>query len=470
MVGRGRRLARAGTRTLALALGLATALSLRPGPASAAGGLVEDFRAALAADPTWQAAIAARDAGVEAREQGRAGLLPQLSLSAAQGKASTDRTFLAGNQPTIQRDRYDTYNYSLQFRQPLFRMRAWAAFAQGKAQAAYAEEGLKAARQDLALRVVAAYAEWAAVAGDVDSSRTRVGAQEVLLRSAERNLQGGDATRVDVEVVRGRLAEAQARLVDAEGQLQAAMLNWRQITGRAGLRPGTPAVRSDTGEKLALDPGRLEEWQSLAMASSGQVRALRFALEAAREEARKVRADHYPTLDLFASRTLSESDTDVTINQKFDSTRLSLQLNLPIYAGGAVDSQVRQALANVRRAEGELEAEQQKLRLQIERDWHALVAARAGANAALRVLEAAQLAGHAARLGIPAGNATLADVASAALQEADGRRDLVLANARALATWARLMAATDRLDENSLAQVDALLGSTALAAGGGGVR
>ncbi len=449
----------------ARAIALAFALSLQAAlPAGAfAGGLLDDFRAALAYEPNWQAAIATRDAGVEARAQGLAGLLPQVSFSAQRGRAETDRELASGTGPTQSFDRYDTYNYSLQVRQPLFRMRNWATYAQGKAQEAYAEANLTAARQDLALRVVAAYAEWAASRAEVEAAEARVATEQFVLHAAERTLRGGDTTRVDVETAKGRLAQAQARRTEAQGQLQAAMLGWRQTTGREGPRPTQPTVAADGVARLRLDPSTLADWQAMAVATSGQIRALEHGVDAAREEARKVRADHYPTVDLYASRTRSQSDTDVTINQRYDTTRFGLQLNLPIYAGGAVDSSVRQALANLRRAESELDAAKLKIKLQVERDWHMLDAARASADAALRVIDAAKLAAYAARLGTLAGSATRVDEAIALGQEADARRDLEQSNARALVMWARLMSATDRLDESSLGLLDAALGATALA-------
>lgn len=178
-----------------------------------------------------------------------------------------------------------------------------------------------------------------------------------------------------------------------------------------------------------------------------------------------MRADHYPTLDLYASHTRSQSDTDVTINQRYDTTRFNVQLNVPIYSGGAVQSSARQALANLRRAESELDAAKLKIRLQIERDWHTFESARASAEAALRVVEAAKLAAYAARLGTQAGNATRVDEATALAQQADARRELAQQSARTLVMWSRLMNAVDRLDESALGTADAALGATAIAAG-----
>jgi len=428
-----------------------------------AAGLVDDFRSALANDATWQTAVATRDADVEARAQGLAGLLPQVSFSAAKGYATTEASLASGEGPSATRDHYDTYNYALQIRQPLFRLRNWATYEQGKAQEAYAEARLKAARQELALRVVVAYAQWAAARAELEAAEVQVAASEFQLRALERTLRGGDTTRVEVEAARSPLARAEADRTDAQGHLQAAMLEWRQITGREGGRPTLPVIGADAAERLRLETGSLADWQARALASNSQIRALERSVDTAREEARKMRADHYPTIDLYAARSLSQSDTDVSIGRQYDTTRFGIQMNVPIYAGGSVSSSVRRAEANLRRAESELEAGKQSLKLQVERDWHGFQAARAQAEAAAKVVEASKLAAYAARLGTVAGSATRSEEIAARAQQAGGQRDLITAGARALVMWARLMGAIDGLDEETLASADAWTGATAMA-------
>lgn len=435
---------------LALALALSCAL-----PAHAAG-LVDDLRDALEHDPQWRSAQAVRDAGVEAEAQGRAGLLPQVSLSGNKAKASTDSTILTAQGPRESSSSYDAFNYSVQVRQPLLRPRAWATYGQGKAKAAVAEANLRAARQDLAQRVVMAYAEWGYASASVQAAETQRASLELAASAAERSLQAGDGTRTELETARARLAQAEAQRLEAEGQLKAAILGWRQVTGRDTLRP-VPVIGTGSALRLPLEPAALADWQAAALAANGQIEGLQHALEAAREEVRKNRADHLPTLDAYASRTRSQSDTDVTIGNRYDTTRLGIQLSVPIYAGGAVSSAVREAAANLRRAENDLETARLQVTLQIERDWHTFQAARAQARAAMRAIEAARLAVRAARLGIPAGSATRVDELNAIAQEANARRDLIQADTRALASWARLMAASDRLDEDALQRADAVL-------------
>lgn len=437
------------------ALALLAALALMPAPA-AASSLADALRDALASNPRWQAAQAQRDAGVEAEMQGRAGLLPQASFVASRSQSSTDSVTPGPAGPQSASRDYDAYNYTLQVRQALYRPRAWAAWDQGKAQAASAEATLRAARQELAQRVVLAYAEWGHANATLAAAEAQVSSLELAASSAARVFQAGDGTRVDVETTRARLAQAQAQRIEAEGLVRAALRGWLQVTGRD--RDGNGAlIGNGTATRLPLDLGTLEAWQAEALAASGQIQALQHAVDAAREEVRKARADHKPSLDLFASRTRSQSDTELTIGNRYDTTRLGVQLSVPIYSGGSVDSMVRQALANLRRAENDLEAARLDLTLQVERDWNLLQASREAAQAAAGAVQAAALAVRAARLGIPAGSATRVDELNAISSEATARRDLIQADARALAGWARLMAAAGRLDEQALQRADAAL-------------
>jgi len=450
-------------RRAALAAALAAAL-LAPMSAQSAG-LAEDLRDALANDPRWRSAQAARDAGIEAEVQGRAGLLPQVSFTGSKSKASTDATTQTAQGPQDYSRDYDAFNYALQLRQPLLRPRAWAAYSQGKAQAAYAEANLRAARQDLAQRVVLAYAEWGYANASVQASQSQVASLELSASGARRVFEAGDGTRTDVETARARLAQAQAQRVEAEGQVQSAILGWRQLTGREALRTA-PVIGTGSALRLPLDPATLAGWRDLALASNGQIQGLRHAVDAARDEIRKTRSDHLPTLDLFASRTRSQSDTEQTIGNRYDTTRLGLQLSVPIYAGGSVSSTMRQAAAELRRAESDLDAASQQLALQVERDWHTLQSARETARASMQSIDAAALAARAARLGLAAGSATRIDELDAIAQEAAARRDLIQADARALVAWARLMAATDRLDEEALQRADAVMEAVVVKVGG----
>lgn len=146
---------------------------------------------------------------------------------------------------------------------------------------------------------------------------------------------------------------------------------------------------------------------------------------------------------------------DNTVGTQFRSAAIGVQLNVPIYSGGAVNSQIRQALALLRRAEQDLLATKARIAIEVEREWHNLEAAKSVASAQLAQLQALSLSLHAIKRGQTAGIATRADEDQLGLQILAAERELVFTNARALNAWTRLMAFLGRLSESTLQQLQA---------------
>jgi len=445
---------------------------------SAAGRLKDDFAAAIQFDPEFQSAVAQRDAGVEALEQARAGLRPQVSANVQRSINNTDSRSQTSIGPVDRNfENYPALNASLQIRQALFRPKAWAGLDQGRAQAQYADLLLQGAKQDLGLRLLGIHAEWGSAARTLEIASEIVSIHSQLAEVAKRQFSVGDATRVDVEVAASRVAQAQNQVEEAKLVVENSKLGWIQLTGRSApasdSRRDIPSLagrssdrrmppdetyaplawHEQAAERLPLGTGDLSAYQQVAREQSPVIRAQRAAVEAAAAEVRKVSADHYPVADLFAAATRSSSAMDNTVGTQFRSNQVGIQVSIPLYAGGAVESTIRQASASYRRAQSELQAASNRLTLQIDRDWRTLQAARVDAQTQLRLLQAVTVAMDAAIRGQSAGITTTTDVLQAKIQMLHAQRDLVKANARAIVAWARLMATSGSISEQSLEEL-----------------
>lgn len=446
-----------------------------PGP----GRLSGDLRQALLHDPEYQSAIAERDAGVENLEQARAALLPQVSSNLQRSINDTDSRSQTALGPVERSfNNYPAYSASVQLRQALYRPKSWATLALGRAQAELSELRLLAARQDLAVRLIGIHSEWAAAAVAAASAEESIRVYERLLRNAQRQFSAGDATRTDVEVARARLSQAQSQLAEAGITLGNAQLAWAQITGTttvdlvrlaaaAGVRPEHDTAQGhtalalslaeQTAEDLPLSFPLLTRWQESALENNPQIRAQRSAVQAAREELRRARADQYPAADVYASRSHSKSSLDNTIGTEFRTSQIGVQVSVPIYTSGAISSAIRQSEANVRRAESDLQVAVARVSLQIDRDWRTLEATRAEAAAQRRTIAALRVVMEAATRGLAAGVATRGEEDQAMIQLLNARRSLASANSRALVAWSRLMAAVGALNPETLSDLEGAL-------------
>lgn len=420
-----------------------------------------EFSQASLHDPEYQSAIAQRDGGVESLEQAKAALLPQISSNLQRSQNNTDsrsQTLLGPVDRSF--DNYPAMSASLQLRQGLYRPKSWAGLAQSKAQAEYAEQSLAAARQDLGVRLMSTHAEWSAASTALKASRETIEIQARLAAQVQKQFKAGDATRTDVEVAQARLSQARSQFAEAELAFENAKLAWIQMTGLSGLiglNPQPFSLSARLADHLPLAHANLQRWQEAAREQNPLLRAQRAAISSAKEEVKKAQAEHLPTADLFASRSYSKSAMDNTIGTEYRTAQIGVQVAVPIFAGGAINSIIRQAEANLRRAEHDHLAAINRLNLQIDRDWRSLEAAKVEGTAQRRTIDALQVVIESATRGLSAGIATRQDEDQANLQLLNASRDLGRANARALAAWSRLMASLGALNEANLSEAEAAI-------------
>lgn len=420
-----------------------------------AESLARDFIKGLERDHEYQSAIAQRDAGLEPLEQARAALLPQISASAQRSINDTDSRSQSTIGPVDRSfDNYPSLSASLQIRQALFRPKIWASLSQAKAQAEYAQLNLLGAQQDLALRLLGVHAELAATSVTVASASQSLAIQQRMSEQIRRQFQAGDGTRADVEVMQARQAQAQSQLAEAQLQLENAKVALYQITASA-----TDPIRLTgiAALRLPLMHANFARWLEASLEQNPLIRAQQAAIKIAQEELSKAQSEHMPTADLFAGRSRSKSAMDNTIGTEFRSSQIGVQLSVPIYAGGAVNSLIRQALANLRKAQSDLSASQSRLTVQLDRDWRSFESARTEAQAQARQLQALAVVLESTQRGQKAGIFTRMDEDQAQVQALAAQRDLARANARALVSWGRLMAGLGGLSVSSLEQADQAL-------------
>ena len=139
---------------------------------------------------------------------------------------------------------------------------------------------------------------------------------------------------------------------------------------------------------------------------------------------------------------VSQSGSEnVTATSSSDSTRsLGLQFNLPLYAGGATSSTVRQAVAGRTRAEEALEALRRDLHLRLYREFRGVSEGVNKVQALEQAVASAQQLVKSNRRTFEAGGRTLVDILNAEQQLQTAQRDLAQARYGYLISGVRLRA------------------------------
>ncbi|HJV25093.1 MAG TPA: TolC family outer membrane protein [Aromatoleum sp.] len=414
--------------------------------------LMQVYRDALANDARYASARAQYDAGQEKVVQGRAGLLPAIGAS-----AGTTWNDLDIRRPDLGSHQYNSNNYGVQLTQPLFRWQNWVQYKQGELQTALAEAQLGLARQDLVLRVSQAYFDVLNAQDSLSAvSELRKAASEQL-QLAKASFEVGTVTITDVHEAQSRFDLASAQEIAAQNDLDVRRQALAQIVGKetsplAGLRVGLSLSRPQ--------PDNIVDWAAAAEQGNYTVQAQQLARQIAEREVERSRAGHYPTVDLVATqgRNSVGFTTSTRGAQVTEATTVGLQLNVPLFAGGAISSREREAAALKVKADADLEDARRSSALAARQAYLGVTSG----LAQIKALEAAKVSSTSAleanRLGYEVGVRINIDVLNAQSQLADTLRQLARARYDTLLAQLRLKAAAGTLGEEDIQVINALLG------------
>ena len=415
--------------------------------------LMQVYREAQSNDQQYLAARAAADAGREKGPQGLAGLLPSINASA--NTLWNENRYDATSQQRIIDKSFNTHGYNVTLTQPLFRWGNIVQYNQGKLQVVQAEANFAQASQDLILRVAQAYFDVLYAGENLKAVRANKQSITQQLEQAKKNFEVGTATITDSQEAQARFDLVSAQEIAAESELEVKRYALRVIVGK------------DTGELNRLkpqaelkppQPAAMEKWVEAAEKDSFAVQAQQAGAELAAKEVERTRAGHYPTLDAVASYGKNNSALSFLGTDTLETTsrNVGLQLNIPIFQGGYVNSKTREAAANKLAAEASLENTKRMAALSAQQSYLGVV----NGLAQIRALNAALISSTSAlesnKLGYEVGVRINIDVLNAENQVYVTKRDLAKARFDTLLAQLRLKAAVGTLSETDLEQINPL--------------
>ena len=401
--------------------------------------LLQAYEAALEQDASIRAVRAATDARRERIPQARAQLLPNVSASVSRNRNFLESTTadFRGN-PVTNNLRYTSSSDALTLRQPLFRKFQMADLRQAQAQVDDANAILERELQNVAVRVSGAYFEALLTAEQLALVLAQKMSYTTQLDAARKRFSAGTGTRTDIDEAQAALDLNLAQELEARQNVEFTRRQLQTLINRPIDR-----LASLDAQKLKLiepAPNRVEDWTERAEASSPEIQSLKAQLEAARFEVEIAQAGHYPTLDAIAQWSRNDSDTVTSVNNRYTNKSLGLQLNIPIFAGGFVNSQVRQALAEQERARAALEALRRDLGVRVHREFRGVTEGVLRVRALEQAVRSTEQVALSNRRSFEAGSRTLVDTLNAEQQKVSAQRDLAQARFVYLISRVRLQA------------------------------
>jgi outer membrane protein len=441
------------TRSLRLLLLVA---SLSAGQTTAAADLIQVYRDARAFDAQYAAARYALEAGREKLPQGRALVLPTLSLSGNVTNSRIDSSPLDSlvGAPFIRDAR--SYGATLSFSQPIYRQQNWIQYDQAEIQVRQAEAVFGQAEQDLIVRVTQGYVDVLSAKDTLELVRAQKIAIAEQLAQAKRNFEVGTATITDTHEAQARFDLSSAQEISAQNDLENKARALRQLAGKNydRISPLRPDIRL-----RPPNPNDIQAWVEFAEKQGYPVQIQEAATEIARLEARRNSAAHHPTLDLvasygYASQTASQISA---AGSNFTTGIFGLQVAVPLYAGGALNAREREAAANFEKSKQDLDNARRSNGLTSQQTFLGVINGIAQIGALEQALVSSQSALESNKLGYEVGVRINIDVLNAQQQLFSTRRDLALARYNTIINHLRLKASAGSLKEEDLEEMNRAL-------------
>ena len=443
-------------RSLPLAFALATLF----GGSVQAQNLVQMYDAARGYDANYQSALAQYNASIAKADQATAGILPSVGIGA--GYSGTQFENKTGN--ATFNNNFQTENASISASQPLYRPANLATYEQGRKQVELAKAQLAAVEQDLILRVSQAYFDVLAAQDTLFLVREQKKAVAEQFAAAKRNFEVGTATITDSREAQAAYDLANAQESAADFTLQTKNSALAQLVGKDAIAPW---VLVNPFVPPALENDSVQYWQDQS-ANSDAVQVSRVQYEMAKLDTSAARAGHLPTLtgslSLTEGRKNPNAAPPLVGDTRSHTSSAALNLNIPIFAGFAIQNQVREKVALEEKARDDLAATERNTAQGSREAFFGVQSLKAQVHALEAAEKSSQSALEANKLGYEVGVRINIDVLNAQTQLYNTQSQLAQARYNLLTTQLKLKQAVGSLAVPDLEKINTYLRAPATAA------
>ncbi|EOQ27163.1 outer membrane protein tolC [Citrobacter sp. KTE32] len=420
---------------------------------SQAENLMQVYQQARLSNPELRKSAADRDAAFEKINEARSPLLPQLGLGA-------DYTYSNGYRDANGVNSNAT-SASLQLTQTLFDMSKWRALTLQEKAAGIQDVTYQTDQQTLILNTATAYFN---VLNAIDVLSYTQAQKDAVYRQLDQTTQRfnvGLVAITDVQNARSQYDTVLANEVTARNNLDNAVEQLRQVTDN--YYPELASLNVDgfkTNKPQAVNALLKEaENRNLSLLQA------RLSQDLAREQIRLAQDGHLPTLGLTASTGVSDTSyngSKTNTSQYDDSNmgqnKIGLNFSLPLYQGGMVNSQVKQAQYNFVGASEQLESAHRSVVQTVRSSFNNINASISSINAYKQAVVSAQSSLDAMEAGYSVGTRTIVDVLDATTTLYNAKQQLANARYTYLINQLNVKSALGTLNEQDLVALNNTLG------------
>jgi outer membrane protein len=266
----------------------------------------------------------------------------------------------------------------------------------------------------------------------LDLRKNNIIVLEEQLRQTRDRFNVGEVTRTDVAQAASSLASARSDYFTAQANLETSIANYHEVIGI------DPSLLQPARSVEGLLPNTLDSAILVAMHEHPEVQAALHQVDAAELQVKIQEGALMPTVTLNGSVAQNYNDQGEPGFRLFNATVLG-SVSVPIYTGGLVDAQVRQAKEQLSQAELQADLQRTQVRASVVSNWGLLDTAKAVIVSDEAAVKSAEIALEGVREEARVGQRTTLDVLNAQQTLLNARVSLVSAQRdRVVASYATL--------------------------------
>ena len=425
-----------------------------------ADSLLDIYNDALENDPQYKSAEFSYLSGKQIKVQGRAALLPSISISA---QTNWNEYYQNGNL----QNQYNNFSTSARLTQPLLRLDTWFKYRQSKFLTDAAEADFAYSQQSLIVRTAELYFNVLRAIDNLSAARSEEKAIKKQLDQIRQRYEVGLSAVTEVQEAQLAFDLSVASRTRVEGEVYTAKESLNALVGREIV--SLDGLVNDLNVTNPV-PASKEEWARKAVENNFRLQAANLRKYASKNNARSVASNHLPKVDIVGAQTESETNQyaydglntggafNITVPDETQSDTYSLQLSMPIFQGGAVISRTKQAYAESNKSSEDALFAERSVIQDVRSQYSNVVTLVANLRAQKQAVVSASSALEATRVGYEVGTRNIVDLLQAEKNLYSAERNLANAKYDYLITTLRLHLAAGTLSPENLIEINNLLG------------
>jgi outer membrane protein len=425
-----------------------------------ADSLLDIYNDALENDPQYKSAEFSYLSGKEIKVQGRAALLPNISINA---QTNWNEYYQNGNL----QNQYNNFSSSARLTQPLIRLDAWFKYRQSKFLTDAAEADFAYSQQALIVRTAELYFNVLRAIDNLSAARSEEKAIKKQLDQIRQRYEVGLAAVTEVQEAQLAFDLSFASRTRVEGEVYTTKESLNALVGREIV--SLDGLVNDLNVTNPV-PASKEEWARKAVENNFRLQAANLRKYASKNNARSVASNHLPKVDIVGVQSESETNQyafdgintggafNITVPDETQRDTYSLQLSMPIFQGGAVISRTKQAYAESNKSSEDALFAERSVIQDVRSQYSNVVTLVANLRAQKQAVVSASSALEATKVGYEVGTRNIVDLLQAEKNLYSAERNLSNAKYDYLITTLRLHLAAGTLSPENLIEINNLLG------------